>query len=113
MALHEYKKCAKIVEEITEYLLGKGYKKINSSLELKDTETTITVTVETNGVPISGTLKQDLFCCRDTELEEYGWELEEDIEELSKDVAIAQKENEVQDAQIEEIKLQSKNPLGG
>jgi hypothetical protein len=46
-------------------------------------------------------------------LEEYGWELEEDIEELSKDVAIAQKENEVQDAQIEEIKLQSKNPLGG
>jgi len=79
MALHEYKKCAKIVEEITEYLLGKGYKKINSSLELKDTETTITVTVETNGVPISGTLKQDLFCCRDTELEEYGWELSGDI----------------------------------
>ena len=47
------------------------------------------------------------------ELEEYGWELEEDIEELSKDVAIVKKENEVQDAQIEEIKLQSKNPLGG
>ena len=46
-------------------------------------------------------------------LEEYGWELEEDIEQLSKDVAIVSKENEVQDAQIEEIKLQSKNPLGG
>ena len=46
-------------------------------------------------------------------LEEYGWELEEDIEQLSKDVAIIKKENEVQDAQIEEIKLQSKNPLGG
>ena len=46
-------------------------------------------------------------------LEEYGWELEEDIEELSTDVAIVKKENEVQDAQIEEIKLQSKNPLGG
>ena len=46
-------------------------------------------------------------------LEEYGWELEEDIEELSKDVAIVKKENEVQDAQIEELKLQSKNPLGG
>jgi len=46
-------------------------------------------------------------------LEEYGWELEEDIEELSKDVAIVKKENEVQDAQIEEIKLQNKNPLGG
>jgi len=46
-------------------------------------------------------------------LEEYGWELEEDIEQLSKDVAIVMKENEVQDAQIEEIKLQTKNPLGG
>ena len=45
-------------------------------------------------------------------LEEYGWELEEDIEQLSKDVAIVQKENELQDVQIEEIKLQSKNPLG-
>ena len=46
-------------------------------------------------------------------LEEYGWELEEDIEKLSKDVAIVKKENEVQDAQIDEIKLQAKNPLGG
>ena len=46
-------------------------------------------------------------------LEEYGWELEEDIEQLSKDVAIVKKENEIQDVQLEEIKLQSKNPLGG
>ena len=38
-------------------------------------------------------------------LEEYGWELEEDLEELSKQLAITSKENEVQDAQIEEIKL--------
>ena len=46
-------------------------------------------------------------------LEEYGWELEEDIEDLSKQVAIISKENEVQDAQIEEIKVESSNPLGG
>ena len=46
-------------------------------------------------------------------LEEYGWELEEDIEELSKQLAIISKENEVQDVEIEELKLQSKNPLGG
>ena len=46
-------------------------------------------------------------------LEEYGWELEEDLEELIKQLAITSKENEVQDAQIEEIKLQTKNPLGG
>ena len=46
-------------------------------------------------------------------LEEYGWELEEDLEELSKQLAITSKENEVQDVEIEELKLQSKNPLGG
>ena len=45
------------------------------------------------------------------ELEEYGWELEEDIEELSKQVAIISKENELQDTIIEEIKLESNNPL--
>ena len=44
-------------------------------------------------------------------LEEYGWELEEDIEQLSKDVAIVKKENELQDVQIEEIKTKSNNPL--
>ena len=47
------------------------------------------------------------------ELEEYGWELEEDIEELSKDVAVVKKENELQDVQIEEIKISTSNPLGG
>ena len=45
------------------------------------------------------------------ELEEYGWELEEDIEELSKDVAIVKKENELQNVLIEEIKAAANNPL--
>jgi hypothetical protein len=44
-------------------------------------------------------------------LEEYGWELEEDIEELSKQTAIISKENELQDILIEEIKESSNNPL--
>ena len=44
-------------------------------------------------------------------LEEYGWELEEDTEELSKQVAIVSKENELQDIQIKEIKKKSNNPL--
>ena len=46
-------------------------------------------------------------------LEEYAWELEEDIEELSKQVAIVSKENELQDIQIEEVKTLNSNPLGG
>jgi len=79
MALHEYKKCAKIIEEITEYLLGKGYNKFDTSLELKELETTIIVKVITNGNPLSASLQKDLFCCRDVELEEYGWELTGDI----------------------------------
>ena len=44
-------------------------------------------------------------------LEEYGWELEENIEELAKQAAIVSKENELQDIQIKEIKKKSKNPL--
>ena len=48
-----------------------------------------------------------------TKLEEYGWELEEDIEELSKDVAVVKKENELQDVLIQEVKELSSNPLGG
>jgi hypothetical protein len=41
----------------------------------------------------------------------HGWELEEDIEELSKQVAIVMKENELQDIQIKEIKKKANNPL--
>ena len=44
-------------------------------------------------------------------LEEYAWELEEDIEQLSKDVAIVKKENELQDVLIQEMKLKANNPL--
>ena len=47
------------------------------------------------------------------ELEEYAWELEEDIEQLSKDVAVVKKENELQDVLIEEVKKLTSNPLGG
>ena len=44
-------------------------------------------------------------------LEEYAWELEEDIEQLSKDVAIVKKENELQDVLIQEMRLKANNPL--
>ena len=37
----------------------------------------------------------------------------QDIEENSKGIAIIKKENELQDVQIEEIKLSTSNPLGG
>ena len=38
--------------------------------------------------------------------------LEEALNKLEKELAIVQKENQVQDAMMEELKLQLKNPLG-
>ena len=75
MALHEYKKSAKIVEEMTEYLLTKGYKKINSTVEFNDKEVSIEFIVTPTDTSLTTAIKNDLFCCRDIELEEYGWEL--------------------------------------
>ena len=46
------------------------------------------------------------------ELEEYGWELEESVEENSKGIAIIKKENELQNVLIEEIKTLNSNTLG-
>ena len=61
------------------------------------------------GLPKPANLKPLLSSLK--ELEEYAWELEEDIEELSKQTAIVSKENELQDIQIKEIKKKANNPL--
>ena len=63
------------------------------------------------GLPKPANLKPLLESLK--ELEEYAWELEEDIEELSKQTAIVSKENELQDILIQEIKAANSNPLGG
>ena len=63
------------------------------------------------GLPKPTNLKPLLSSLK--ELEEYAWELEEDIEELSKDVAVVKKENELQNILIEEVKALNSNPLGG
>lgn len=52
-------------------------------------------------VPNLDTIKQDIK------------EINATITRLEQKIAILQKENEVQDAQIEEIKVESSNPLGG
>ena len=63
------------------------------------------------GLPKPANLKPLLSSLK--ELEEYAWELEEDIEELSKQTAIVSKENELQDILIQEMKAANRNPLGG
>lgn len=83
MALHETLKNAKIVEEIFAYLLEKGCPKINVTLEITDTETAFTVVLDYDE-ELMKEMKSDIYCCRDQELEEYGWELmgENECEEL-------------------------------
>ena len=48
-------------------------------MEISEAETTIKVIVHTNDVSLSEQFSEDLYCCRDVELEEYGWELSNDI----------------------------------
>lgn len=79
MALHENMKSAKIVEEIIDYLLENGYRKIETCMDIMETETIVKVTVHTKGKSLSEKFNNDLSCFRDVELEEYGWELSNDI----------------------------------
>lgn len=75
MALHEYMKDSKIIEEMHLYLLEKGYKEVTSSISIGTTATTFVFKVSTEGKDLSDSLQEDLYCCGDNELEEYGWEL--------------------------------------
>lgn len=72
MALNEKSKTAKITEEITGYLLERGYTNITISIASKDTETSFNIEVEEIGEDLVEIFKTDLYCCREIELEEYG-----------------------------------------
>lgn len=80
MALHETLKNAKIVEEIFAYLLEKGCKKVDISIEVLDDEIKFQVTIKFNKKIIIE-MKEDIYCSREQELEEYGWELMGEDEE--------------------------------
>ncbi len=72
MVLHEKLKSAKITEEITGYLLDRGYKKLSINLELNKNESKFVIKVADIGENLIDVFKQDLYCCREIELEEYG-----------------------------------------
>lgn len=74
MALHETLKNAKIVEEIFAYLLDKGCSKVNVCVEVLNEEIKYEVTFKYDEKIIKE-LKEDMYCSREQELEEYGWEL--------------------------------------
>jgi len=79
MPLHENMKSAKIIEEIIDYLLENGYRKIDTFMDITKEETQIKVVVHIKGKPLLAKFKNEFNCFRDIELEEYGWELSNDI----------------------------------
>ena len=78
MGLHEKLKHAKISEEIISYVLNKGFSKLDFSLETTKSETTFIITLYDVTIDLEDELKKDLYCERDQELEEYGWDLHSD-----------------------------------
>lgn len=78
MALHEKMKLALIAEGLFTYFMNKGYQSLDVKMDIKEEETTFTVTVPFNHVPIEEELDKDLYCSREKELEEYGWDLNYD-----------------------------------
>lgn len=80
MALYEKQKNARIMEEIYGYLLEKGFTKIQSHLEMKVTETVFTISVENSHDGFIKDFKDEMVCCRDTEMEEYGWDIHSSVE---------------------------------
>jgi hypothetical protein len=78
MALHEKMKLALIAEELFTYFMNKGYKTLDVSMEIGIKETTFTVSVPKNEISLEEELGNDLYCSREKELEEYGWDLNYD-----------------------------------
>lgn len=72
MVLHEKQKISKITEEITSFLLERKYKDISISLSIKEDETTFILKVKEQGEDLFKVFREELYCCREIELEEYG-----------------------------------------
>ena len=75
MALHEKMKQAIIAEEIIGYFFEKGFTDIDIAIRITESQTTFMITVYDKEISFIDELKDILYCCRDRELEEYGWEL--------------------------------------
>lgn len=75
MGLHEKMKQAIIAEEIIGYLMEKRVTDMQISISIKEPDTTFVIVLDNPDTEVIEELKENLFCCRDQELEEYGWEL--------------------------------------
>ena len=72
MALHEKQKSAKIIEEISSFLIDRGYRDLSVHLLLGKEESVFTVRVRKRKEDLIKVFREELYCCREIELEEYG-----------------------------------------
>ena len=75
MTLHEVTKQTIILEEIVGYFMEKGFLNIDISIRKKQDETSFQLVIHGAGVAIGKQLEEELYCCRDQELEEYGLDI--------------------------------------
>jgi hypothetical protein len=75
MALHEKMKIANVVKEIHIYLLERGIKHIHVETEVLKKETKFTICLPKEYKDFIDDFKEEIYCCRDCSLEEYGWEI--------------------------------------
>lgn len=75
MALHEIVKVVKVIDEIMIYLVNKGYEKVSVDYDKSSVDTKITFVVSDPKRVLFTCVTNEIYCERDYELEEYGWEL--------------------------------------
>lgn len=87
MALNENLKNAKIAEEIFHFMILKDFVSIELKMEVKETETVFILSVPKEKEAFLEEFRSEMFCCRDTSIEEYAWGLSShDVNEASFDV---------------------------
>jgi hypothetical protein len=75
MAVHEIKKCAKVIDEITTYLLRKGFTDIDLNIHRDSEETKITISLGVCPTELITQFTNAIKSDMDDEIEEYCWEL--------------------------------------
>ena len=81
---------------------------LKSIQEVREKVAGLKIPAATNLGPLNNSIKE-----LDAKIADLGKSMNKQIAELNQDVAIVQKENELQDILMEEIKAANSNPLGG
>lgn len=75
MKINEYKKVAKLCDELLTYLLARLYIQVNVDVKMTATEAIVTLKVKELSDADAETIISAMKCTRNPSIEEYGWEL--------------------------------------